>query len=83
MEIVRKLGGGKKVAVKQSFKRTSCTAGDKPVRTWKEKRCVTPDHQSDREGDYSPSVTLALKLAGIFEVSVEDIFSYADEEDGE
>ncbi len=34
-------------------------------------------------GDYSPSVTLALKLAGIFEVSVEDIFSYADEEDGE
>lgn len=34
-------------------------------------------------GDYSPSVTLALKLAGIFEVSVEDIFSYVDEEDGE
>lgn len=33
-------------------------------------------------GDYSPSVTLALKLAKIFEVSVEDIFSYVDEEDG-
>ena len=32
-------------------------------------------------GDYSPSVTLALKLAGIFGTSVEDIFSY--EEDAE
>ena len=31
-------------------------------------------------GDYSPSVTLALKLAKICQVSVEDIFSY--EEDG-
>ncbi|MDU3803519.1 helix-turn-helix transcriptional regulator [Paraclostridium bifermentans] len=31
-------------------------------------------------GDYSPSVTLALKIAKIFNVSVEDIFSY--EEDG-
>ena len=32
-------------------------------------------------GDYSPSVTLALKLAGIFGTSVEEIFSY--EEDAE
>ena len=32
-------------------------------------------------GDYSPSVTLALKLAMICEVQVEDIFRY--EEDGE
>ena len=31
-------------------------------------------------GDYSPSVTLALKLAKSCQVSVEDIFSY--EEDG-
>ena len=31
-------------------------------------------------GDYSPSVTLALKLAKICQVSAEDIFSY--EEDG-
>ena len=31
-------------------------------------------------GDYSPSVTLALKIAKICNVSVEDIFSY--EEDG-
>ena len=31
-------------------------------------------------GDYSPSVTLALKLAKICQVSVEDIFFY--EEDG-
>ena len=30
-------------------------------------------------GDYSPSVTLALKLAKLCQVSVEDIFS--DEED--
>lgn len=32
-------------------------------------------------GDYSPSVTLALKLAGIFGTSVEEIFRY--EEDAE
>lgn len=34
-------------------------------------------------GDYSPSVTLALKIAKIFSVSVEDIFSYEEEEDNE
>ena len=35
-------------------------------------------------GDYSPSVTLALKIAQICNVSVEDIFSYEeDENDGE
>ena len=32
-------------------------------------------------GDYSPSLTLALKLAKICQVTVEDIFVY--EEDGE
>lgn len=32
-------------------------------------------------GDYSPSVTLALKIARHFSVSVEDIFTY--EEGGE
>lgn len=32
-------------------------------------------------GDYSPSVTLALKIAKIFGVNVEDVFEY-DEEDG-
>lgn len=31
-------------------------------------------------GDYSPSVTLALKLAKIFGVSVEDIFDYEEDE---
>ena len=34
-------------------------------------------------GDYSPSVTLALKLAKICQVTVEDIFSYTDEENDE
>lgn len=34
-------------------------------------------------GDYSPSVTLALKLAKIFDVPVEEIFSYTQEEDEE
>lgn len=33
-------------------------------------------------GDYSPSVTLALKLAKTFDAAVEDIFSYEEEEDG-
>lgn len=31
-------------------------------------------------GDYSPSVTLALKLARVIGVKVEDIFIYVDEE---
>ena len=30
-------------------------------------------------GDYSPSVVLALKIAKVFEVSVEDIFIYEEE----
>ncbi|MBO5354406.1 MAG: helix-turn-helix transcriptional regulator [Lachnospiraceae bacterium] len=35
-------------------------------------------------GDYSPSVTLALKLAKLCGVTVEDIFEYEeDEADGE
>ena len=32
-------------------------------------------------GEYSPSVTLALKIARIFQVSVEDIFMYEEDED--
>lgn len=31
-------------------------------------------------GDYSPSVTLAIKIAKIFDASVEDIFIYVDDE---
>jgi putative transcriptional regulator len=31
-------------------------------------------------GDYSPSVTLALKIAKVFEVKVEDIFWYEEDE---
>ena len=31
-------------------------------------------------GDYSPSVTLSLKLAKICEVKVEDIFQYEEDE---
>ena len=31
-------------------------------------------------GDYSPSVTLALKIAKYFGVHVEDIFQYEEEE---
>lgn len=31
-------------------------------------------------GDYSPSVTLALKIAQIFDAKVEDIFSYEEDE---
>ena len=31
-------------------------------------------------GDYSPSVTLALKIAKVFDVSVENIFVYEEDE---
>ena len=34
-------------------------------------------------GDYSPSVTLALKLARLCGVTVEEIFSYEEENDHE
>ena len=34
-------------------------------------------------GDYSPSVTLALKLAKICQVTVEDIFVYEEDEENE
>ena len=32
-------------------------------------------------GDYSPSVTLALKIAKVCGVNVEDIFQYEDDEE--
>lgn len=31
-------------------------------------------------GDYSPSVTLALKIAKVLNISVEDIFSYEEDD---
>lgn len=34
-------------------------------------------------GDYSPSVTLALKLAKLCQVPVEDLFSYEEDENNE
>ena len=34
-------------------------------------------------GDYSPSVTLALKIARVCQVHVEDIFTYQEEESHE
>ena len=34
-------------------------------------------------GDYSPSVTLALKIARICQVQVEDIFQYEEDEKDE
>lgn len=34
-------------------------------------------------GDYSPSVTLALKIAKVCDAKVEDIFEYEEDEDGE
>lgn len=34
---------------------------------------------SIERGEYNPSVTLALKIARIFDVSVEDIFAYEED----
>ena len=34
-------------------------------------------------GDYSPSVTLAIKIAKIFNARVEDIFDYVEDEGDE
>ena len=32
-------------------------------------------------GDYSPSVTLALKIAKVFDAKVEDVFDYVEEKE--
>jgi len=32
-------------------------------------------------GDYSPSITLALKIAKVFDVPVEDIFDYVEDDE--
>lgn len=34
-------------------------------------------------GDYSPSVSLALKLAAVFDAKVEDLFEYVDDGKGD
>lgn len=34
-------------------------------------------------GDYSPSITLALKIARVFNVPVEEIFYYEEENEGD
>lgn len=34
-------------------------------------------------GDYSPSVTLAIKIAKVFGVPVEEVFRYEEEEENE
>ncbi|MBQ8528047.1 MAG: helix-turn-helix transcriptional regulator [Lachnospiraceae bacterium] len=34
-------------------------------------------------GDYSPSVTLAIKIAKVFDAKVEDIFEYEEDETDE
>lgn len=34
-------------------------------------------------GDYSPSVTLAIKIAKVFNAKVEDIFDYEEDENDE
>ena len=34
-------------------------------------------------GDYSPSVTLAIKIASIFQAKVEDIFEYVEGDENE
>jgi len=38
---------------------------------------------SIERGEYNPSVTLALKIAKIFNVSVEDIFIYEEDSNDE
>ncbi len=35
---------------------------------------------SIERGEYNPSITLVLKLASIFEVAVEEIFSYEEDD---
>ncbi len=34
-------------------------------------------------GDYNPSITLALKLANLFQCKVEDLFEYTEDETNE
>jgi putative transcriptional regulator len=36
---------------------------------------------SIERGEYNPSITLVLRLAAIFDVSVEELFQYEEDED--
>ena len=67
--------------IAQSFERIPGQTGTQPDRAGETGRRVQTDDQPYREGgDYSPSVTLALKLAKICQVKVEDIFEYEEDE---
>ena len=70
-------------AVIQSFKRISAKIN---VNQHEMGQLVGVSRQTISQierGDYSPSVTLALKIAKVFEVPVEAIFTYEEEPEEE
>ena len=66
-------------AIIQSFKRISGKNHEMGQLVGVSRQTIS---QIDR-GDYSPSVTLALKIAKVFEVPVEAIFTYEEESEEE
>lgn len=70
-------------AIIQSFKRISGKNQRQSARDGTAGRSIQAIISQIERGDYSPSVTLALKIAKVFEVPVEAIFTYEEESEEE
>ena len=76
-----KAGTGREYGIRKSSERTPCQVGINQSELGKLAGVSRQIISLIERGDYSPSVTLALKLARICGVTVEDIFSYVEDED--
>ena len=81
-ESAEKVGGGKEkgMALENGQKEDRARLGLNQSELGKKSGVSRQTISLIERGDYSPSVTLALKLAKIFDVKVEDIFSYSEDE---
>ena len=81
MKYVRKTGGGNgEMPLYNSLKEHRARLGINQSELGKRSGVSRQTISLIERGDYSPSVTLALKLAKICEVKVEDIFQYEEDE---
>lgn len=74
-------GGGKKVPLINHLKEYRARLGVNQQQMGAMVQTSRQTISQIERGDYSPSVTLALKLAKVCGVSVEDLFEYREEED--
>lgn len=74
-------GGGKSMPLENRLKEHRARIGINQADLGKRAGVSRQTISLIERGDYSPSVTLALKLAQIFQVRVEDLFTYREDED--